>query len=393
MKEVMVELGLNTWKNMQTTLEGVQKSLLEVEKSMEETSKSSQEATELASATAQENEKLRKKVENLEQELRDERKERLKLDCDHRFKNIKLYGLSELEETPVKKIETREDLQERLESFFQHEMGIENIELEDFYRIGRKIKGDTRTRPVMLSFKSKPDRNKVWARKKHLKGTSFILKEDLPIQIEKNAQTLAPVMKEARSQKLTSYLVKDTLYVNHDRYTVETIGKLPTKLQPESIATKEKNNIIFFWGRHSPLSNFYTGGPIVCGKDRYNCMEQYYCAEKAFFFGDDNARLKIMSLTNPTEQKRVRISGYKDAEWRKASHHIMKTGLTMKFNQNKALKDFLVDTGSKILCEASPHDKYWGIGMASNNPNILKKEKWGENWLGKLLMEVRNEIK
>ena len=46
------------------------------------------------------------------------------------------------------------------------------------------------------------------------------------------------------------------------------------------------------------------------------------------------------------------------------------------------LRKMLLDTGDAILHEDNPEDPFWGIGDGS-----------GESWLGKLLMQVRDEIR
>ena len=56
------------------------------------------------------------------------------------------------------------------------------------------------------------------------------------------------------------------------------------------------------------------------------------------------------------------------------------------------LKAKLLATGEKILVEASPYDKIWGIGFNKSNA-LVNKSKWGQNLLGKVLMEVRNKLK
>lgn len=61
----------------------------------------------------------------------------------------------------------------------------------------------------------------------------------------------------------------------------------------------------------------------------------------------------------------------------------MKTALTAKFSQRKELKKLLLDTGYAILVEHAPLDPYWGDGGNGT----------GLNMLGKLLMEVRNELR
>ena len=102
---------------------------------------------------------------------------------------------------------------------------------------------------------------------------------------------------------------------------------------------------------------------------------------------------KIMNNPDPAQQKKIPVKGFHKADWNGVSDEIMRLGLTMKFDQNRDLKEFLCKTGSKILCEASPYDKHWGIGMRQNNPNILDKTKWGKNLLGTTLMRVREDLK
>jgi ribA/ribD-fused uncharacterized protein len=61
----------------------------------------------------------------------------------------------------------------------------------------------------------------------------------------------------------------------------------------------------------------------------------------------------------------------------------MKTTLIAKFSQNKILLKKLFETGNKTLIEHTKNDKYWGDGGFGN----------GKNMLGKLLGEVRDELK
>ena len=74
--------------------------------------------------------------------------------------------------------------------------------------------------------------------------------------------------------------------------------------------------------------------------------------------------------------------------------NIIINGNILKFSQNKELKKFLLETGDKILVEASPTDKIWGIGMDQKNPDIYNPNNWkGLNLLGFSLMHVRDIIK
>ena len=62
----------------------------------------------------------------------------------------------------------------------------------------------------------------------------------------------------------------------------------------------------------------------------------------------------------------------------------------LKFSQNDTIKKLLINTKNKILVEASPFDKIWGIGLKWDNDLVLNENNWkGLNLLGKTLMKVR----
>lgn len=73
---------------------------------------------------------------------------------------------------------------------------------------------------------------------------------------------------------------------------------------------------------------------------------------------------------------------------------VVVNGNLHKFGQNPELRDFLLSTGDKVLVEASPYDKIWGIGLDANNPDACAPKLWkGENLLGFALMEVRGLLR
>ena len=51
-------------------------------------------------------------------------------------------------------------------------------------------------------------------------------------------------------------------------------------------------------------------------------------------------------------------------------------------------------TGSRVLVEASPRDRVWGIGLAADDERAGSPERWqGLNLLGFALMEVRHRLR
>lgn len=62
----------------------------------------------------------------------------------------------------------------------------------------------------------------------------------------------------------------------------------------------------------------------------------------------------------------------------------MRKGLEAKFSQNSDLAVKLIETHPKLLQEGNRwSDSFWGYDF---------KTHWGENWLGRLLMDLRNRI-
>lgn len=121
--------------------------------------------------------------------------------------------------------------------------------------------------------------------------------------------------------------------------------------------------------------------------------------QKAILFGDQETAKQIMKEREPKLQKKLgyfkNIKNYNDNTWKERNLDIMEIGLSAKFTQNERLKQFLLDTELNLLVEASPSDKYWGVGKSLQNPNIWIRKTWlhnSQNHLGHLLMKLRNEL-
>ena len=165
----------------------------------------------------------------------------------------------------------------------------------------------------------------------------------------------------------------------------------------------KKYNYLLFWG-HRPsqnglitkscLSQWWKCRFEVNGES-FNCMEQFMMAAKARLFGDEETRREIMEAS---EQKTIKSLGRKvknfdEKIWNEHKFTIVFYGNLMKFSQNEKIKAFLLSTGKKVLAEASPYDKIWGIQMSADEYGADNPMKWrGENLLGFALMQVRDEL-
>lgn len=136
--------------------------------------------------------------------------------------------------------------------------------------------------------------------------------------------------------------------------------------------------------------------PFAVDADEYACAEQFMMAEKAMLFGDEAMRRKILATDQPKAMKAFgqKVQNFEQSLWDQLKATIVLQGNYYKFAQNPQMRDFLLATGDKLLIEASPLDRIWGVGLAEDNPNILNPATWrGQNLLGFVLMEVRDELR
>jgi ribA/ribD-fused uncharacterized protein len=150
---------------------------------------------------------------------------------------------------------------------------------------------------------------------------------------------------------------------------------------------------VFFWG--SELSNWFDCKFRYKGITFFN-SEQAFMWEKAVFFGDMDTAALIMKTPSPSQCKKLGriVKGFNADVWLSAGYEVMVAVNLAKFGQNHRLKDTLLSTEDKIIVEASPYDKIWGIGLYHDDDKVLDEKNWkGKNLLGKALMEVREVLK
>ena len=148
----------------------------------------------------------------------------------------------------------------------------------------------------------------------------------------------------------------------------------------------------FFWG--GPFSNWYPSNFVVEGR-RFNCGEQFMMFEKAMTFEDEITANVIMETSNPRDQKKLgrKVRNYDDKVWSEVRYEKVKRGLLEKYKQDPFFYNYLKERKDKIIVEASPYDRIWGIGFGENDPDLLeKKDKWGLNLLGRCIMEIADEL-
>ncbi|SMB94346.1 NADAR family protein [Deinococcus hopiensis] len=150
---------------------------------------------------------------------------------------------------------------------------------------------------------------------------------------------------------------------------------------------------LYFYRTAHPFSNFHPSVFTEAGVT-YRWAEQYLMARKAQLFGDGERRSAILAACTPAECKALgrRVTPYDDAVWTRERHGVALDMLRLKFGQNPGLRAFLLETGDAELVEAAPTDRIWGIGFSESGAEA-NRHAWGENLLGKALMDVRTELR
>lgn len=160
---------------------------------------------------------------------------------------------------------------------------------------------------------------------------------------------------------------------------------------------------LFFWG-HTPPASGAIGShvlsqwfptPFEVDGERFATAEHWMMVGKARLFGDHEAAAKILATPSPAQAKNLgrTVRGYDDAVWEQHRFDIVARGSEAKFGSNPELRSYLVATGNRVLVEASPRDRIWGIGLTGDDPAAANPETWkGLNLLGFALMEARSRL-
>jgi ribA/ribD-fused uncharacterized protein len=134
-----------------------------------------------------------------------------------------------------------------------------------------------------------------------------------------------------------------------------------------------------FTGDFDFLSNFYPSSivPWSLGEE-FLTVENAFQASKTF----DRVERKNIMAASPGEAKRLGRKVLLRPDWEDVKIDVMRKCLKLKFLYGTRLADKLVATHPHELVEGNYWgDTFWGVCDGE-----------GENWLGRLLMERRDQL-
>jgi hypothetical protein len=160
---------------------------------------------------------------------------------------------------------------------------------------------------------------------------------------------------------------------------------------------------LMFWG-HQPQPDGSIGKGCLSqwwpcrftvDEVEYASAEHWMMAAKARLFDDPESLPQILAAKTPAEAKKLGrlVRGFDEQIWTAQRFDLVVQGNVAKFGQDEALRGFLLSTGNRVLVEASPRDRIWGIGMGAANEAATDPARWrGRNLLGFALMEAREQL-
>ncbi len=144
---------------------------------------------------------------------------------------------------------------------------------------------------------------------------------------------------------------------------------------------------IYFYKVENPygyLSNFSPHSIYLDGAD-WSTVEHYYQAQK--FVGSPSEFVIPLIAAAPTPEAAAALGRDRTlilrSDWEQVKRTIMRAAVLQKFMSHSDIQQQLLATGDETLVEDSPRDYYWGCGA----------DRTGHNYLGKILMNVRQEIR
>lgn len=171
----------------------------------------------------------------------------------------------------------------------------------------------------------------------------------------------------------------------------------------QAIAAGARPRFVFFWG-HVPqragtvdaawLSQWWPARFVADGCE-FASAEHYMMWRKARLFGDEDKASEILSARSAAHAKALgrEVAAFDETIWARERWGIVVAASSAKFSSDPRLRDFLVATRKRVLVEASPVDRIWGIGLAADSEQANLPIKWrGLNLLGFALMEARQRL-
>ncbi len=143
--------------------------------------------------------------------------------------------------------------------------------------------------------------------------------------------------------------------------------------------------ILFYGTKDVPYGCFsnFSAHPFDLDNRRWRTSEHYFQAMK--FYPHWEHINAIGNMPSPMQAAKAGRSRARPLriDWEEVKNDIMRQALHAKFTQHAEIQKILLETGDEDIIENTTKDHYWGCGSTGT----------GKNMLGKLLMELRDNLR
>ena len=132
---------------------------------------------------------------------------------------------------------------------------------------------------------------------------------------------------------------------------------------------------------YGEFSNFSAHAIKMSGKN-WPTVEHYFQGQK---FAGTVSEEEIRKMKSPMIAARAGRSRKRPLrkDWESVKIDVMRRAVLAKFTQHENLRELLLGTGDRKIVEHTANDSYWGDGGNGT----------GQNMLGRILMEVREQLR
>ena len=267
-------------------------------------------------------------------------------------------------------------------------------DIKSAYRIGAVKTGVSRPRTIRIQFSNTSLKGEIFKNISNLKkkeGWKGVhLNDALSPKELQQAKDLRCIFAAGKAQGLDIKLRGNVLIIDGLRLTYKDIDHLPYGLSMKSVKILKLEDGHAFQSHYAYLSNMYMTD-IKYEGETYKSAEHLYTAEFARHHDKLDLIPTILQAEDGYAAKRVIRHLKANDTWDAAKFKVMRKVVTLKFDQNDSIRDKLLST-TGYLYEATK-DVEFGCGLTLGQSKEIKQGSLkGKNMLGIILCEYRNDI-
>lgn len=225
-----------------------------------------------------------------------------------KYLNLIVDGIAE--DPPKVRAQREEKLIGKVSTFCSNILGVSDVVFDMAYRLGNLRPNLKTPRPVLFRLTTQGDREAIWKARSLLQSKenkNYRLREHMPDKLRDDLSILLRVLHHARMSPECYHQPKVydfRFYFEGRSYFADDLEQLPFPLRPSTITTPNKNNMIIFFTKFSPLSNHFPSHFWV-DSISFHSVEQWLAFSRARLKGREDLMDGVMSSNSPVTYKRI----------------------------------------------------------------------------------------